>query len=202
MPMTPERWQRITELFEAALEREPQDRLAFLAEVCSDDDGLRAEVESLLSEHREAGSFIVDPALDCKAALVNEPVDEKAVSHHKLTGQVLGHYQIIEKVREGGMGVVYKARDNRLGRSVAIKVLPPERVADVERKRRFVQEAKAASALNHPNIITIHDIATENGIDFISMEYVPGKAPNPLITRKGLPLGEAFKHPAPIPDAP
>src|SRR5439155_9851511 len=112
---------------------------------------------------------------DCKAALVNEPVDEKAVSHHKLTGQVLGHYQIIEKVREGGMGVVYKARDNRLGRSVAIKVLPPERVADVERKRRFVQEAKAASALNHPNIITIHEIGEVEAGHFIVMEFVEGQ---------------------------
>jgi Tol biopolymer transport system component/serine/threonine protein kinase len=99
------------------------------------------------------------------------------------------------------MGIVYKALDTHLDRFVAIKVLPPEKVADAERKRRFVQEAKAASALNHPNIITIYDIASENGIDFIAMEYVPGKALNQLITRKGLPLGEALKYAIQIADA-
>ncbi len=92
-----------------------------------------------------------------------------------LTGRQLGHYQILSRLGEGGMGVVYKARDQHLDRFVAIKVLPPELVADPDRKRRFVQEAKAASALNHPNIITIHDIASENGTDFIVMEYVQGK---------------------------
>jgi serine/threonine protein kinase len=99
------------------------------------------------------------------------------------------------------MGVVYKARDTHLDRFVAIKVLPPEKVADAERKRRFVQEAKSASALNHPNIITIYDIANENGIDFISMEYVPGKALSHMISRKGLPLGEALKYAVQIADA-
>jgi len=88
------------------------------------------------------------------------------------------------------MGVVYKARDTHLDRVVALKVLPPEKVADPERKRRFVQEAKAASALNHPNIITIHDIASENGIDFIVMEYEQGKTLDALVPRKGLRLNE------------
>src|SRR5271169_360730 len=118
-----------------------------------------------------------------------------------MVGRTISHYEIVEKLGEGGMGVVYKARDTHLDRFVAIKVLPPEKVADAERKRRFVQEAKSASALNHPNIITIYDIASENGIDFIAMEYVPGKALNQLITRKGLPLGEALKYAVQIADA-
>ena len=92
-----------------------------------------------------------------------------------MIGRTIAHYQILEKLGEGGMGVIYKARDTHLDRFVAIKVLPPERVADPERKRRFVQEAKAASALNHPNIITIHDIAHEDGMDFMVMEFVAGK---------------------------
>src|SRR5210317_862302 len=100
-----------------------------------------------------------------------------------MTGQTLSHYQIIEKLDEGGMGVVYKAKDTHLDRFVAIKVLPAEKVANAERKRRFVQEAKAASALNHPNIITIHDITEENGLDFMVMEYIDGKPLDELIPR-------------------
>ena len=118
-----------------------------------------------------------------------------------MVGRTISHYEIIEKLGEGGMGVVYKARDTHLDRFVAIKFLPAEKVADAERKRRFVQEAKSASALNHPNIITIHDIASDNGLDFISMEYVAGKALNELITRKGLPLPEALKYAVQIADA-
>ena len=118
-----------------------------------------------------------------------------------MVGRTISHYEIVEKLGEGGMGVVYKARDTHLDRFVAIKVLPPEKVADAERKRRFVQEAKSASALNHPNIITIHDIASDNGLDFIAMEYVPGKALNQLIARKGLPLAEALKYAVQIADA-
>src|SRR5207302_5135526 len=118
-----------------------------------------------------------------------------------MIGGTISHYEILEKLGEGGMGVVYKARDTHLDRFVAIKVLPPEKVADGERKRRFVQEAKAASALNHPNIITIHDIATEDGVDFIAMEYVPGKALNRLISRKGLPLSDVLKYAVRIADA-
>src|SRR5258708_11435884 len=92
-----------------------------------------------------------------------------------MTGKTISHYQIAEQLGEGGMGVVYKARDTRLNRFVAIKVLPHDKVADPERKRRFIQEAQAASALNHVNIITIHDIDQDGGVDFIAMEYVAGK---------------------------
>jgi Tol biopolymer transport system component len=118
-----------------------------------------------------------------------------------MVGRTISHYEILEKLGEGGMGVVYRARDTHLDRFVAIKVLPPEKVVDVERKRRFVQEAKAASALNHPNIITIHDIASASGVDFIAMEYVAGKALNQLIGRKGLPLGDALKYAVQMADA-
>jgi Tol biopolymer transport system component len=136
-----------------------------------------------------------------------------------MIGRTIAHYEVLDKLGEGGMGVVYKARDTHLDRFVALKVLPPERVADAERKRRFVQEAKAASALNHPNIITIHDITqaevgqasrlvTPGGppgpphlIDFIVMEFVPGKTVDELIPRKGMRLNKALKVAVQIADA-
>src|ERR1700720_820796 len=110
-----------------------------------------------------------------------------------MVGRTIAHYEIIEKLGEGGMGVVYKARDTHLDRFIAIKVLPPEKVADPERKRRFVQEAKAASALNHPNIVHIYDIAEADGTQFIAMEYVPGKTLDQMIGRKGMRLNETLK---------
>ena len=110
-----------------------------------------------------------------------------------MIGQKLLHYEIVEKLGEGGMGVVYTARDTHLDRFVALKLLPPEKMADPERKARFVQEAKAASALNHGNIVTIHDIASDQGTDFIAMEYVAGKTLDQRIPKKGLPLSEALK---------
>ncbi|MBI3470055.1 MAG: protein kinase, partial [Candidatus Solibacter usitatus] len=116
-------------------------------------------------------------------------------------GQTLSHYQIVEKLGEGGMGVVYRARDTNLDRFVAVKVLPPDKVADPERKRRFAQEAKTASALNHPNIITIHDIGSARGADFIVMEFVKGKTLDQLIAKKGMALGEALKYAVQIADA-
>src|SRR6516165_1743145 len=118
-----------------------------------------------------------------------------------MIGRTIGHYRIESKLGEGGMGVVYKARDTHLDRPVAIKVLPAEAVANSERKRRFVQEAKAASALNHPNIIHIYDIDTLDGVDFIAMEYVPGKTLDKLVGRRGLGLGEALKYAVQIADA-
>jgi serine/threonine protein kinase len=118
-----------------------------------------------------------------------------------MVGRTISHYEIIEKLGEGGMGVVYKARDTRLDRFVAIKVLPPEKVTDPERRMRFIQEAKAASALNHPNIITIHDIDQADGVYFISMEFVAGKTLSALIPRHGMRLGEVLKYAIQIADA-
>ena len=118
-----------------------------------------------------------------------------------MIGRMIAHYTVLEKLGEGGMGVVYKARDSHLDRFVALKVLPADKVADVERKRRFVQEARSASALNHPNIVTIHDISEADGTVFIVMEYVAGKALADLIPRHGMRLGEALKHAVPIADA-
>jgi serine/threonine protein kinase len=118
-----------------------------------------------------------------------------------MVGKVLAQYQISEKLGEGGMGLVWKARDTRLERFVALKTLSAEKLADPERKRRFVQEAKAASALNHPNIVHIYDIADADGVQFIAMEYVAGKTLDQLIGRKGLRLNEALKYAIQIADA-
>jgi len=118
-----------------------------------------------------------------------------------MVGQKLAHYQILEKLGEGGMGAVYKARDTHLDRFVAIKVLPPERVADPDRKRRFIQEAKAASALNHPHIVVIHDIASEAGADFMVMEYVSGRTLDHTIRSKGMRLAEVLKYAVQVADA-
>src|SRR5262244_3578408 len=102
-----------------------------------------------------------------------------------MISKTISHYRILEKLGEGGMGVVYKARDTHLDRLVALKVLPSEKVADTDRHRRFVQEARAASALNHSNILHIYDIDTVNGVAFIAMEFVAGKTLAELIGRKG-----------------
>jgi serine/threonine protein kinase/Tol biopolymer transport system component len=115
-------------------------------------------------------------------------------------GRTLLHYAITEKLGEGGMGVVYKATDTHLDRFVALKVLPPERVSNEERKRRFVQEAKAASALNHPNIVHIYDIATDQDTTFIAMEYVPGKTLAESIPRQGLPVATVLTYAIQIAD--
>src|SRR6266496_3948230 len=110
-----------------------------------------------------------------------------------MSSRAIAHYTIAEKIGEGGMGVVWKARDTRLDRLVALKVLPADKVTDPDRKRRFVQEAKAASALNHPNIVTIYEIGSEDGVDFIAMEYVAGKTLEQLIARRGMRLPAVLK---------
>ena len=118
-----------------------------------------------------------------------------------MIGRTLSHYRVLEKLGEGGMGVVFKARDLRLDRDAALKMLPADKVSDPERCRRFVQEAKAASALNHPNIVTIYDIDEADGVHFIAMEFVAGKALDQLIGRKGLPLKDALRYAIQIADA-
>ena len=109
-----------------------------------------------------------------------------------MVGKTISHYQIVKKLGEGGMGIVYQARDTRLDRFVAIKVLSARTATDLERKLRFVQEAKSASALNHPNIITVYDIDTSGELAFIAMEYIDGKTLDGLINHVGLHLGEAL----------
>src|SRR5688572_17252861 len=118
-----------------------------------------------------------------------------------MIGQTLDHYRIESKLGEGGMGVVYKAYDIHLDRTVAIKVLPPGKVGDPVRIQRFVQEAKAASALNHPGIVTIYDIRSQEGIDFIVMEYLDGKGLDELIAHKGLRPAQALRYGIQIADA-
>jgi Tol biopolymer transport system component len=117
-----------------------------------------------------------------------------------MIGLTIGHYCIESKLGEGGMGIVYKARDTRLGRFVALKVLPVEKMTDPERQRRFVQEAKAASALNHPNILHIYDIETSGGVDFIAMEYFEGQTLSDLIGRKGLPVRDTLRYAVQVAD--
>jgi eukaryotic-like serine/threonine-protein kinase len=190
-----DRWQQVEKLCQEALELKESQRGAFLEEACGGDEDLRREVESLLKFDSRGNGFIEAPAWEVAA---------KMMAHEKpesLIGQQLGSYQIVSLLGAGGMGVVYQARDTRLKRSVAIKVLPADKVRDPERKRRFIQEARAASALNHPNIITIYDIGNEDGINFIVMEYVGGKTLDQRIPRKGMRLNEALKLAVQMADA-
>ncbi len=115
-----------------------------------------------------------------------------------MIGTTISHYQILEKLGEGGMGVVYKARDLRLDRLVCIKILHPEQLKDESRKQRFIQEAKSASSLNHPNIVTIHEIDQADGTDFMVMEFVAGKTLQQLIPNGGMPVADVLKYAIPI----
>src|SRR3989449_6342194 len=167
--VTSENWQQVKELFEAALKRKPVERVAFLDQACAGDEALRREVESLLESYEQAGSFMAAPAVEAAVeSLLGEQV--------KLSpGQRMGHYQIVALIGEGGMGEVYLAEDVLLGRKVALKLLPAEFTKDLQRVRRFQQEARAASALNHPNIITIHEIGEVDGLNFIVTEFIAGE---------------------------
>src|SRR5205085_9623875 len=143
-------WRQVNELFHSALGRGPEERASFLEGACAGDEALRREVEELLAAHERAGSFIEKPALEVEArSLADEqadPMDERLVE------QTIGHYRIAAPLGAGGMGEVYLAHDTRLGRQIALKFLPADYTKDADRLRRFEQEARAASALNHPNI--------------------------------------------------
>ena len=167
--MTPERYKQIERLYHSAYDLTPDERTAFLAAACGEDVALRREVEELLSKIVEAGSFLNSPA----AENVTRMLPEK--SELTLVGKRISHYEIESRLGAGGMGEVYLAADTRLERKVALKVLPKGFTTDPDRVRRFIQEAKAASALNHPNIVTIHDIGESEAGRYIAMEHVRGK---------------------------
>jgi eukaryotic-like serine/threonine-protein kinase len=184
--MTPERWQEAQRIFSDALELGASERAGFVARTCGTDAELRREVESLLSSHDAAPSeFLETPAPGAPRSGSRPPVSR---------GTRLGPYEVEAPLGAGGMGEVYRAKDSRLGREVAIKVLPVEVSADADRVKRFEKEARSASALNHPNIVTIYDTGTTGGISWIAMEMVEGQtlrqlvSPGPMPVRKILPI--------------
>ena len=182
--MDPARWRRVEEIYQAAAERQPEERAAFLAAACAGDEDLRREVESLLAQPTADG-MLDRPAWAPEAACLT-------------AGQQVSHYQIQEKLGEGGMGAVYRAYDTQLRRPVALKMLPPEYASDPERRERLLREARAASALNHPNIVNIYEVGSDNGVDFIAMEFIEGKTLGDIIPGKGLPLGKTLDYAAQI----
>jgi serine/threonine protein kinase len=179
--MKVERWQKIKELYESALDCPPDRRASFLDESCEGDEELRREVEALLSFSEASASFMERPAV---AEVADVILGGSPKENFIAAGEKLGHYKIIKPLGAGGMGKVYLAQDTRLGRKVAVKFLAEEFSRDDDRLRRFILEAKSASALNHPNIITIYEIGESEAGDanFIVMEHVEGDSLRRLVS--------------------
>jgi eukaryotic-like serine/threonine-protein kinase len=197
--MTPERWGQLEELYQAARALPPSERTALLERA---DPELGATVAAILAQEgvrqkgdarQEDGAFLSRPAWQGRESLLKGDGTLETETSVSVDEQ-LGPYRIEQKIGQGGMGQVFRARDTRLQRTVAIKVLPSTHVADPDRRRRFLQEARAASRLNHPNIVTLHDIANDGGLDYLVMEYVPGKTLKDLIRPEGLPISEAGSY--------
>ena len=191
--MTPERWQQVKEIFNSAINYQPEERGQFISEACSGDEDLRSEVESLIASHERTGSFIDEPAFAAAAFLPNEA--------ELKPGRTIGSYEILSFISRGGMGEVYLAEDKRLGRKVALKRLPSTFVKDNDRLRRFEQEARAASALNHPNIITIFEISQVGSSHVIATEFVQGETLRARLSRSGLSLSETLDVAIQVADA-
>ncbi len=180
--MTPQRWSQIKEVFFRARETTEEERGSYLASVCGDDRELRAEVELLLA--RDNGPSLRRPAGDLLESIASQLVP----------GEMVAHYRVESKLGEGGMGAVYRAYDTRLRREVALKVLATGHLGDPEGQQRLMREARAACALNHPNIVTVHEIGSEGSVDFIAMEFVEGKSLKEVIPAKGLPLEKVLEY--------
>jgi serine/threonine protein kinase len=189
-PMSTDRWQRVQDLFAAAIECGAAGRAQLLGDRCNDDPDLRREVESLLAWHERPG--LVDrlaPAIAPAAAWARTQVAG-------WEGRRVGQYLVLELVDAGGMGIVYKAHDARLGRHVALKVLPPHLSRQSAPKQRFLVEARAAAALEHPNICTILEIGeTEDGQLFLAMPLYDGETVGARLKRGRLPSSRTLCGP-------
>ena len=166
--MKAERWEKVIDLFQSALERAPEGRAAFLDETCHDDQDMRRELESLLISHERAENFIEVPAFEVAPELATTD------SSDALIGKLISHYRIESLIGIGGMGEVYLARDEGLGRKAALKLLPDSLTIDETQLGRFKNEARTASALNHPNILTVYEIGAEGNVQFIATEFIEG----------------------------
>ena len=172
--MTLDRWQQVSQIYHAALAREGSERAAFLTDACASDETLRREVESLLAHEHTAEGVLAAPALNVAAQVLPENAVPERIGRYRVTG----------KLGEGGMGVVYRAYDEKLQRNVAIKLLGS--VSDETGRKRILQEARAASALNHPNICTVYEVDDEGDQTFIVMEHIEGKPLSNLMPPVGL----------------
>src|SRR5215475_6364064 len=184
--MTSERWQQVNDLFQLAAERAPAERTTFLQTACQGDEGLRREVESLIASYERAENFIESPAFEVVPELL---IDDRTSA---IIGESIGHYQIETLLGVGGMGEVYLARDERLGRKVALKFLPERLTANTVQLSRFKSEARAASALNHPNILTVYEIGTEGNRYFIATEFIEGVTLRAALVRGKMDVHEAL----------
>ncbi|MGH9836970.1 MAG: serine/threonine-protein kinase, partial [Blastocatellia bacterium] len=186
--MTPERWEQVGQLYHAALELASGERVAFLDQACAGDEALRREVESLIAAGEQAGDFIAAPVFeDVVETLPTEKRDPP------LEGRKLGDYEMLAFLGRGGMGEVYLARDPSLDRRVALKLLLADFTRDEARVRRFIQEAKAVSALNHPNIITIHEIGHSEGRHYIATEFIEGRTLRQQLVSERLKISAALE---------